>query len=127
MPGAHVFIRDIAYEVMLHHVFNLFFLGDDFYELHKPRAFGESRRNDVYDVLVSTDEQLLSRMSKEGSKIVKEIAFRIMNRRPYAPVARLRFPQEHEWSSIRQIRNQISLLTQVPKTDIVMRVSRKFG
>ncbi len=117
----------LAYEVMLHHVFNLYFFGDNFYELPKPLPFDEARRNDVYDMLVSTDEQLLSRMSQAGSKRVQEIAFRIMNRRPYIPVARLRFPSEHEWSSIRQIRNRISLLAGVPKTDVVLRVSKKFG
>jgi HD superfamily phosphohydrolase len=118
--------HSIAYEVMLHHAFNMYFLGEEFYELGKVGSIPPDRNNEVYDLLTSTDEQLLLRMGQGGGKRVCEAVFRIFNKRPYSPVARLHIRARHDWE-LRSLRKEISALSNVPKTDVVIRVSSNFG
>jgi len=119
--------HSIAYEVMLHHAFNMYFLGEDYYELNKVGSVPEPRKKEVYDLLASTDEQLLIHMSQNGGARVREIVFRIFNKRPYTPISRLRIRVGHDWGALRSIRKEISRIADVPKTDVVVRVSKNFG
>ncbi len=114
----------IAYEVMLHHAFNLF-INESFYE-DENVVISSDRQEEVYDLLISTDDELLCRLYAEGSKDVKEIVFRIRNRIPYTSVAKLRFPSDHSWS-LREIRNRIASTARIKRTQTVIRPSKKFG
>jgi HD superfamily phosphohydrolase len=117
---------NVAYEAMLHHAFNMYVLGPDFFELEDGGAFPEEKKQLVYDLLVSTDEQLLFRMSQNGHARVKDVVFRIMHRAPYSPVARLRLPPKHN-RTVREIRDEIAQRSRIKKTDIVLRVQKGFG
>jgi HD superfamily phosphohydrolase len=114
----------IAYEVMLHHAFNLFF-DESFYESDAVKI-DYARHEEVYDLLFATDDELLCKLWARGSKDVQEIVFRIQNRMPYRAVAKLRFPSDHPWS-LREIRSKLAKAAKVEKSQIVIRASKKFG
>jgi HD superfamily phosphohydrolase len=114
----------IAYEVMLHQAFNLFFNGN-FYEADVTGIEDEERQK-VFDLLISTDDELLSKLHEAGSGTVQEIVFRIRNRLPYTAVAKLRFEPDHSWG-LREIRETLASAAKVRKTNVVLRPSKRFG
>jgi HD superfamily phosphohydrolase len=114
---------NVAYEVMLNQAFNMYLFGDDFYESNEYQSIDE---RSLCDLLVTTDDELLLRMNQDGTRAVKEIVFRIMNRAPYRPIAKLSFPLEHR-RTLRDIRAVISSAAKIKKTNIVLRPSKGFG
>jgi HD superfamily phosphohydrolase len=113
----------IAYEVMLHHAFNMYVYGEDFYEADEHDSVN---RAFVYDLLFSTDEQLLHTIGQDGPPRVAEIVFRIMNKVPYRAVTKFRFSAEHK-CTLGSIRESISKRVGLKRSDIVLRASKKFG
>jgi HD superfamily phosphohydrolase len=117
---------NIAYEVMLHRAFNLFMLGDDFYEADEDKRISEEVRRHTFDMFQYTDEELLLDLRSRGSNLVKDLVFRIMYRDPYPLAAKLIFPLQHR-KSLREIRRAISSSCQVRRSDLVLRASKGFG
>ena len=117
---------NISYEAMLHHAFNMFIFGDDCYGMNSSLSVDVATRTRVYDLLVSTDEQLLFTMEQGGSRKVREVVFRIVNRLPYLPVAKLIFPPECGLSLV-EIRRVIAALSRVSVPDVILRALRGFG
>ena len=117
---------NIAYEAMLHHAFNAFVLGDDYPETTGPRSLNEQETERLYDLLVSTDDELLCRMNNEGSDQVRENVWRIMNRRPFARVTKLTFRKEHGRNTA-EVRDAIAKIAGVATRDVVLRTLHRFG
>lgn len=114
---------NIAYEVMLNHAFNMYLFGDNFYESDEYQSVDERF---LYDLLVTTDDELLFKMNQNGTGGVREIVFRIFNRAPYRSIAKLSFPPEHG-RSLRDIREVISLVAKTKKSNIMLWPSKGFG
>jgi HD superfamily phosphohydrolase len=115
----------IAYEVMLHHALNLHLFGDDFYEADSI-SIRPADEDYVYDLLLSTDEQLLFHLLDQGSEHVKAIIFRIINRLPYYAAGKLQFRADHN-STLSGIRSQLASEAKIEKKDVVLRPSKRFG
>jgi HD superfamily phosphohydrolase len=117
---------NIAYEAMLHHSFNLHIYGEGFYKPSGPLTLDDEVTREVYDMLVTTDETFLFQMAQRGSKVISDIVFRIMNRAPYHPVAKLKFPPEHRLS-LSEIRLRLASAAEVSPDEIIVRVLKSFG
>ncbi len=113
----------IAYEVMLHHAFNMHIFGDDFYELDNLNV---PNSDYVRDLLLATDDELLFHLLNQGSDTVKGIVFRILHRLPYYAVAKLSFRIDHT-CTLAEIRSAIAEVGGLKKSDVILRPSKNFA
>ena len=120
-------VENLAYEVMLHQAFNYFCFGDDFYKPEWRSEQGrESLRESIFELLMTTDEELLLQMAAQGTQKVKDIVSRIRNRRPYHFVGRRADVQRHAME-IAQLRSEIARIAGTTHDEVVVRLGKGYG
>jgi HD superfamily phosphohydrolase len=117
--------RNLAFEVMLHHAFNLGFFGREFYDTNQQPAFQTERAEELFDSLTSTDEELLIRLQNCG-QAAADVVVRIRNRDPYSFVAKVKLNPEHG-HTVRELRYIIADTAKVPASKLALRVLPSFG
>ena len=117
--------QNLAYEAMLHCAFNLCVFDDQFYEQKSSRTKTPSIER-IGDMLVSTDDELLTRISMEGPQKARDNVFRIRYRQPFTPVTKISLPVGYV-QSLSQVRDAITRDAGVANSRVVLRGSKGFG
>ncbi len=119
--------ENLAYEVMLHQAFNYLCFGDDFYYqtgANTPEL--SSLKELIFELLMTTDEELLLHMLSAGTEKVKNIVNRIRIRKPYSLIGR-RVCVRRDPMDIFQLRKMITQAAAISFDEVVIRLSTGYG